>query len=736
VYIGDSSGSSIQKWIPGATAGITIAGGNGVGSAANQLNGPIFAFLDSHGDLFISDANNQRVQEWLPGAASGITVAGGNGAGSSANQLTDPVSIAVDAAGNLYVSDATNNRVQKWAPGATFGVTVAGGNGVGSAANQLNGPQGIALDAHGNLFVADDQNYRIQEWLPGASSGITVAGGSFGGGNNQFDTQQGIYVDDSDDVYIADSHALRIMEWKPGATTGIPIIVAHTLTGPTGLYYPMDVVVTTNYIYVSDLGNSRVQRYALHAGLDTNYIPSVAGNYSAVVTNSTGCTGTTDTLSVRPTILPSISILASADTICTGTPVNFTAVATDGGSIPVYQWQLNGNTVGTNSNVYSNNNLSNNDTVTCILTSSYLCATTVSSNKIGITVNSIVTPTVTITTSTTTICAGTPVIFTAVATYGGSAPVYQWKLNGNDVGTNNNTYTSNNLVNGDEVSCILTSSLTCVTSPVAVSDTILMNVITAAAPSVTITAFPNPICAGDTVIFNTTTANPGLSPSYQWQVNGNNTGNTNPVYITNQLTEDDSVSCTITINQTGCYQNDEVISNKIGVTINPIPVITFNPAALTVAKGDSIQINASINDNNATYLWVPTTGLSNTSILDPFVSPIVNTTYKLFAMSNGCTDSNAIVINVYAKIYIPNAFSPNGDVPHDTWVIENLDEYPEADVTVFNRWGQVIFEETDGYRQKWDGTYNGKPLPVGAYYYIIKTTPNAPPIAGCISIIR
>ena len=121
----------------------TVAGENGEGSAANQLNGPNGIVLDASGFIYVADHENNRIQKWAPGATEGFTVAGGNGEGSAANQLNGPNGIALDASGNLYVADEQNHRVQKWAPGSTEGVTVAGGNGKGSAANQLNEPYGV-----------------------------------------------------------------------------------------------------------------------------------------------------------------------------------------------------------------------------------------------------------------------------------------------------------------------------------------------------------------------------------------------------------------------------------------------------------------------------------------------------------------------------------------------------------------------------------------------------------------
>ena len=76
----------------------------------------------------------------------GITVAGGNGRGSNANQLNSPGGVSVDEKGNIFIADTLNHRIQKWMKNSTVGITVAGGNGKGSNANQLGFPRGIAVN--------------------------------------------------------------------------------------------------------------------------------------------------------------------------------------------------------------------------------------------------------------------------------------------------------------------------------------------------------------------------------------------------------------------------------------------------------------------------------------------------------------------------------------------------------------------------------------------------------------
>ena len=177
LYVPNDGGDhiyGIEKFAPGSTSGVVVAGGTTYGSAANEFNGVGSIYVDAGGNIYASDPNNNRVQKWAPGATSGVTVAGGNGSGTAADQLNNPTGIVVDGSGNIYIADLFNYRVQKWAPGASSGVTVAGGNGAGSAANQLNSPWDVGLDANGNIYVTDDS--RIQKWAPGATSGVTVAG--------------------------------------------------------------------------------------------------------------------------------------------------------------------------------------------------------------------------------------------------------------------------------------------------------------------------------------------------------------------------------------------------------------------------------------------------------------------------------------------------------------------------------------------------------------------------------
>ena len=150
-----------------------------------------------------------------------------------------------------------------------------------------------------------------------------------------------------------------------------------------------------------------------------------------------------------------------------------------------------------------------------------------------------------------------------------------------------------------------------------------------------------------------------------------------------------------------------------------MPGATANagPDAIIIA-GDVYQMQAS--GTTGTYLWTPSTGLSATNILNPTASPATTTTYTLrITNSQGCfaTDDVTLTVIPYC-IKVMEAFTPNGDGINERWLITNGNCLLNAKAQVFNRYGSKVFESND-YRNTWDGTYEGKPLPDGTYYYVI-----------------
>jgi hypothetical protein len=135
------------------------------------------------------------------------------------------------------------------------------------------------------------------------------------------------------------------------------------------------------------------------------------------------------------------------------------------------------------------------------------------SDPIVITVDSAVPPSVTITSSDTTICTGANVLFTAYPENEGTSPAYQWYKNGTAVGQNTPTYTDTGLANGDAITVALTSNATCITTDTASSSPIVMTV---NSPAIVISG-DTAVAPGGQAIIVATISGAGPNPGYQWQ---------------------------------------------------------------------------------------------------------------------------------------------------------------------------------------------------------------------------
>jgi uncharacterized protein (TIGR02145 family) len=181
------------------------------------------------------------------------------------------------------------------------------------------------------------------------------------------------------------------------------------------------------------------------------------------------------TMTVNQNLAVNISIGASSNPFCMGSPVTLTATPVNGGTTPIYQWKINGVNAGNNSPNYTYNP-SNGDLVSCVLTSNIACplGNPATSNTITMVVNSNLPAGVTIVASPNPFCPGSSVTFTATPINGGTTPFYQWKVNGVNAGANSHTFTYNP-ANGDSVRCVMTSNLSCVTNNPASSTEIIMS---------------------------------------------------------------------------------------------------------------------------------------------------------------------------------------------------------------------------------------------------------------------
>lgn len=188
------------------------------------------------------------------------------------------------------------------------------------------------------------------------------------------------------------------------------------------------------------------------------------------------------------------------------------------------------------------------------------------------------------------------------------------------------------------------------------------------------------------------------------------------------------------------------LSNAVVIQIDGIPQVSIDGQSLVTFEGEDMTINGTVI-SPATSMWTSDPDLnglidvtSDTVTFAPTTGGLYD--YTLTATNGKCSKSASYFVTVIQPVKIPNAFTPNGDTQNDVWDIRGMSTYTEAVVKIFNRWGNLVYEQFGQYEQ-WDGTNknNGKELPVGTYYYLIDLgveTPGHPSSErrGHVSIIR
>lgn len=404
---------------------------------------------------------------------------------------------------------------------------------------------------------------------------------------------------------------------------------------------------------------------------------------------------------------PTITVSAINTTVCKGANVSFSASTTNGGINPVYQWFINSNPAGTNSNQFSTSLLANSDTIKCMMISNAACASLPQaiSNYIVMNVLDSILPTVQINTSTNTICAGTAISFTATITNGGSSPGYQWLVNGVVVGNNQISFTTSSLINNDIVSCLLTSNAPCISLNTISSNQLRITVnplpvgsITPAAPTV---------CVGDVVML---TANGGTS--YQWQLNGNNiSGASSSAYIATQ-----SGNYSAMISNGIC--SSKSINHSVVSILNYEAGIRYN----TIRVAANLPYNLQARGIGSTYAWSPSMGLNNSSVSNPILTTSSDATYFIkISSSSLCPVTDTLKVQVFARpgVYIPTAFTPNKDGLNDQLTAIPVHIKEIKSFKVFNRWGELVFS-TNKMGEGWNGIYKGALQPQGVYVWLFE----------------
>ena len=144
-----------------------------------------------------------------------------------------------------------------------------------------------------------------------------------------------------------------------------------------------------------------------------------------------------------------------------------------------------------------------------------------------------------------------------------------------------------------------------------------------------------------------------------------------------------------------------------------------------------LTVTGGIEDGGYSFLWSDGSNQQNLSNVRTGVYTVTVTD------ANGCTTVGSVPAGIIHKhcLIIPGAISPNGDLINDVWNIGNVDIYPEVIITIYNRWGQLLWKSEPGYPHPWDGRNNGRALPIDAYHYTIDIRNGYKLIIGIVTIV-
>ena len=229
------------------------------------------------------------------------------------------------------------------------------------------------------------------------------------------------------------------------------------------------------------------------------------------------------------------------------------------------------------------------------------------------------------------------------------------------------------------------------------------------------------ICLGDQLNL---TASGGSY--YEWK---DNLATTGTVTVQPENTETYYVTA---FNDYGCYSE----ISEVLVNVFPVPTLYLETTSSIIVEGESTDIIISSTGTNYNITESPTnvTIYNGTDKTIP-ISPLDNTVYTITSTLNNCTIERSIEVNVVNLVGIPSMITPNSDGLNDLWIIENIEDYPDAQVVLYNRWGNVVLEKFF-YQNDFDGKFDGKELPSAVYYYVIKLNFNNLMYNGALSIVR
>ncbi|TAE68150.1 MAG: PKD domain-containing protein [Bacteroidetes bacterium] len=325
-------------------------------------------------------------------------------------------------------------------------------------------------------------------------------------------------------------------------------------------------------------------------------------------------------------------------------------------------------------------------------------------------------------------CTNQPTIFTSTTPINNTDSItqYFWLANGNSFSTQTNPQTTQVFTTAG--SQVVRHWVRTING--CVSDTAFLPFTVQQAPAVSFTS--TTACANQPTTFtSTSTVTQGAIAQLRWRL-ANGFTSTGPTLTT-------------TFTALGTYPVTLLANTSNGCTDSSTQTITINPILANAGNDTTVFANTAFTlrgSGGLNYNWQPATFLNNANLAMPTATLTNSVVFTLTVTdAQQCSDTDVVAITVLpvlipANLGIPNVFSPNGDGVNDVWQIANLASYAPVQVQIFNRYGQVVFSSSN-YQNNFNGTYQGKPLPTGTYYYTLQIHNNPKPAStGSITIIR
>ncbi|MGC3945183.1 MAG: FG-GAP-like repeat-containing protein [Chryseolinea sp.] len=450
-------------------------------------------------------------------------------------------------------------------------------------------------------------------------------------------------------------------------------------------------------------------------GTDNFAAVTLAGSYTVTATSEAGACALTSApvvVSTSAATAPATPVITPVGPVCNGQPINFSTTAVAGAS---YMWTGPTNfsaTETTNTLTIPSAGVSNTGTYalklkvgSCVSDPGTVDVQVVSLGSFSVSSS-----------ASGPVCQGQSV---TLSTTSGAGYGYQWVKDGGDIsGATNNTLAVTQSGNYK----VRVSFTTCN------SETTELPVVILTAP-VSGYSLQTSACIGENVPFTSTASvDSRATVNYQYAF-GDATSSTSPNAAHSYTTAQTYVT-SLTVSYQGVTGCTHSVSKSIAITTAEIPEILADVSE--ACPGDAVVL--TLNNSYPSAVW--SNGASGISIsVDQPGNYSVNTTD-----ANGCKGIDDIEIILKSDcgevvVLIPNMFSPNGDTRNDRWVIPGLETHQNCTMSVFDDKGVRVFRQSEYPNDGWDGSFNGKPLPDGVYYYYL-ACPDSKPKTGSVTIVR